>query len=147
MKFGMRMAGTALATGGLAIGGALTSAAAPVPAGQSGQAAVAALATCNRTLNVVTPTRYAVLPAAADLECQMGIGSAGPEVTPLQVSLNRCHGAGLTVDSIYGPKTADAVRLVQSKAGIPADGIYGPQTRRVVYWLFSNGSCARVLGP
>ncbi|GAB3829954.1 peptidoglycan-binding domain-containing protein [Kribbella italica] len=108
---------------------------------------MAALPTCYRTLKVVTPINYAILPAAANLECQMGIGSAGPQVTPLQVSLNRCHGAGLAVDSKYGPKTAAAVRAVQAANGIAADGIYGPDTRRVVKWLFSDGRCLRVLGP
>lgn len=33
------------------------------------------------------------------------------------------------VDSVYGPKTADAVRRFQSMHGLSQDGVYGPKTR------------------
>lgn len=33
------------------------------------------------------------------------------------------------IDSVYGPKTANAVKRFQSVNGLTADGIYGPKTK------------------
>ncbi len=33
------------------------------------------------------------------------------------------------IDSVYGPKTANAVKRFQSMNGLTADGIYGPKTK------------------
>lgn len=54
-------------------------------------------------------------------------GSKGDEVTALQKALNKA-GANLTVDGVYGPKTAAAVTAYQKSNGLTQDGKAGPQT-------------------
>jgi hypothetical protein len=49
-------------------------------------------------------------------------------VERLQIDLNDCYLAGLTVDGEYGPDTENAVRAVQAEEGVSQDGDYGPQT-------------------
>jgi hypothetical protein len=80
--------------------------------------------------------------------CVLGSGNAGNPTRVLQRSLNRCYQQGLTVDGIYGPRTATAVRNVQRRHGIAVDGIYGPQTSRTMRfaWWSPYGdfiTCAR----
>ena len=53
--------------------------------------------------------------------------SKGPDVREIQELLNR-HGANLTVDGDFGPKTDAAVRAFQSSRGLDVDGIVGPKT-------------------
>jgi hypothetical protein len=54
-------------------------------------------------------------------------GSSGQQVRDVQ-GLCNAHGHALVLDGIFGPRTAGAVRAVQSSAGIAVDGIVGPQT-------------------
>jgi peptidoglycan hydrolase-like protein with peptidoglycan-binding domain len=49
-------------------------------------------------------------------------------VERLQIDLDDCYGAGLTVDGEYGPDTEAAVKAVQASEGVPQDGDYGPIT-------------------
>ncbi len=63
-------------------------------------------------------------------------GSRGSAVTSLQQQL-RTHGHfSSTVDGVFGPLTASAVRSFQSARGLTADGIAGPQT----FAALANGS-------
>lgn len=67
-------------------------------------------------------------PATADRLLKRGM--RGPEVTGLQERLNAAPGARrtLTVDGIFGPQTARAVRVFQRQCGLDVDGIAGPDT-------------------
>lgn len=56
-------------------------------------------------------------------------GARGPEVTQLQQFLQSQGFSPGNIDSIFGPKTAAALKLFQKKAGISVDAIVGPQTR------------------
>ena len=55
------------------------------------------------------------------------LGDVGPAVGVLQEKLNR-QGAGLDVDSDFGPATHRAVRKFQRATGLEVDGIVGPAT-------------------
>ncbi|MGW1888416.1 peptidoglycan-binding domain-containing protein [Streptomyces sp. NPDC001970] len=67
-------------------------------------------------------------------QCHLQQGYANNGVAELQRNLNRCYNQGLAVDSQYGPKTAQAVRNVQSRLGITVDGVFGPQTSNAMVW-------------
>lgn len=54
-------------------------------------------------------------------------GSNGPAVRELQQKLNT-HGANLSVDGDFGPKTARAVESFQRRNNLSADGVVGPKT-------------------
>jgi Putative peptidoglycan binding domain len=84
-----------------------------------------------------------------DINCVLGLGNATDGVYKLQDALNRCYGAGLVQDGIYGPATRGAVVRVQQYEGIPADGVYGPQTRGAMKWPVYNadGSFDRCTRP
>lgn len=64
------------------------------------------------------------------------LGSRGPAVAELQRVLNAWYPRDLqpplTVDGVYGPLTAAAVRLCQQRAGLPVDGVAGSRTRAVL---------------
>ncbi|TCO62889.1 peptidoglycan hydrolase-like protein with peptidoglycan-binding domain [Actinocrispum wychmicini] len=53
-------------------------------------------------------------------------------VTELQSLLNQ-HGAGLSLDGIFGPATLAAVKAFQADNAPPADGIVGPNTKYALY--------------
>lgn len=55
-------------------------------------------------------------------------GSRGSNVRTLQTILNDNGVNAGTVDGVFGPKTATAVRDFQRSVGITVDGIAGPQT-------------------
>ena len=52
----------------------------------------------------------------------------GDKVKVLQTNCNDFFGSGLVIDGIFGEKTQDAVRFMQSALGCTMDGIYGPIT-------------------
>ena len=52
----------------------------------------------------------------------------GDKVKVLQTNCNDFFGSGLVIDGIFGEKTQDAVRFMQSALGCTMDGIYGPVT-------------------
>gem|GEM_PF-2366365 len=58
------------------------------------------------------------------------IGSRGPSVSLLQSKLNSAliPSPRLVADGVFGPKTAQAVKLFQQRSGLPADGIVGAKT-------------------
>lgn len=77
-----------------------------------------------------------------------GDSSVSPNAIPsniqaVQTWLNTCHGAGLTVDGLYGPRTRAAlIRAWQTQAGgLEVDGIFGPECRaKAAKTLLRRGS-------
>jgi N-acetylmuramoyl-L-alanine amidase len=80
------------------------------------------------------------------------------DIKNLQAGLNELHKDGhlalsknLDIDGIYGPKTKEAVKLLQHQIGSSADGIWGPDTKNK--FLGSNlssyktGGLADFTGP
>lgn len=65
--------------------------------------------------------------AASEPYYYSGVGYS-PEVIQIQKALNAKVGANLTVDGQFGPLTASAVKVFQSKNGLAVDGIVGPNT-------------------
>lgn len=68
-----------------------------------------------------------------DTNCVLRLGDRGAGVLVLQDALARCL-YKITLDGVFGPETANAVRFVQGSNGIPVDGVYGPKTRDVMGW-------------
>lgn len=72
------------------------------------------------------------------------IGSTGPNVVVLQVSLNRISQSYPAIpkipalDGIYGPQTEAAVRALQQIFGLEADGVVGPATWYEIVRLYSG---------
>lgn len=60
-------------------------------------------------------------------------GNAGAHVIELQTLLNEQAGAGLPVDSLFGPATRKAVVAFQDKKGLDRDGVVGPKTWGALY--------------
>jgi hypothetical protein len=59
--------------------------------------------------------------------CAFERGFVGADVARAQQFLNNEVQAGLTVDGVYGGRTADAVKVFQTRNGLPQDGlIAGP---------------------
>lgn len=54
-------------------------------------------------------------------------GSTGETVKALQSALNRA-GYAVTVDGVFGSKTATAVKAFQAKHGLLQDAVAGPKT-------------------
>lgn len=67
-------------------------------------------------------------------------GSRGSAVSTLQKQLNQ-HGAGISVDGVFGSKTLSSVKAFQRAAGISADGVVGPTT-----WSKLSSSSASIGG-
>jgi hypothetical protein len=84
------------------------------------------------------PTWRASLPSinheARDVNCELARGNATDGVSKLQDALNRCYGANLARDGIFGPRTEEALRAAQDFENITVDGRYGPQTRAHLKW-------------
>jgi len=59
-------------------------------------------------------------------------GSANGDVWDVQYRLNVLGLYTDTLDGVYGPKTAAAVRSFQARYGLAADGIVGPSTWRAL---------------
>jgi peptidoglycan hydrolase-like protein with peptidoglycan-binding domain len=87
----------------------------------------AATAETTTTTPSTTTSKTTTTTAKATQGTILTIGSQGAAVKELQEKLNAL-GYKLTVDGIYGNKTADAVKDFQSKNGLRADGIVGPKT-------------------
>ena len=66
-------------------------------------------------------------------------GSKEHPVRTLQYLL-RARGHAVTVDGIFGPKTAAAVRAFQNAKHLTADGIVGPKTWSALILQVSEGS-------
>jgi hypothetical protein len=64
------------------------------------------------------------------LVIQVQQGSSGDAVRAVQLLLRDKFGYTLTVDGIFGPQTADAVKSFQTDKGLISDGIVGPLTWR-----------------
>ncbi|WP_240613239.1 peptidoglycan-binding domain-containing protein [Brachybacterium endophyticum] len=67
-------------------------------------------------------------------------GSSGSAVKTLQRSLNE-HGAGISVDGVFGSRTLSSVKAFQRAAGISADGVVGTNT-----WAKLSSSSANIGG-
>lgn len=59
---------------------------------------------------------------------QVSQGKTGPEVRAVQKLLKDKFGYNITVDGIFGPDTANAVKNFQTSKGLTSDGIVGPNT-------------------
>ncbi|MCE7080381.1 peptidoglycan-binding protein [Streptomyces sp. ST2-7A] len=90
----------------------------------------------------------APLPAASggSFSCVMGRGAGGEHVKALQWSLNRCEGARLDVDGVFGPATESALRTARSRNGVASDGVYGPNTRNAMRWEIRRSSGSTYCG-
>jgi peptidoglycan hydrolase-like protein with peptidoglycan-binding domain len=76
----------------------------------------------------LAPTVAAVPPVGTWPVLQQGSANVAVAVRSLQYLLD-AHGAGLTVDGIFGPRTNSAVRNYQAASHkLVVDGIVGPQT-------------------
>ena len=72
-------------------------------------------------------------------------GNAGPMVGYLQQALNVLIGAGLVVDSDFGPATQQAVRDFQAANGLAVDGIVGPNTWTEILIVLNAGGHTNLL--
>ncbi len=73
------------------------------------------------------------------------MGSRGPLVRGLQLSLATWGFAPGAADGIYGANTVEAVRALQGKLGLPTDGVFGPQTAAAVKVDLSKGRSGSTL--
>lgn len=62
-------------------------------------------------------------------------------VSVLQVALNSCYSAGITVDGVFGPATRAALIKAQKSDGVVADGIFGPATREAMWFPVKGVGC------
>lgn len=70
------------------------------------------------------------------------MGSRGPAVSQLQVKLNSAlvPSPRLATDGVFGPKTAQAVRLFQQRKGLLADGVVGQKTAAALGLVLGGGA-------
>jgi peptidoglycan hydrolase-like protein with peptidoglycan-binding domain len=110
-------------------------------AGMAGVSASPAGAAAGRP--AVTPAPYALTAATGQAwpELRQGSNSAWPQVTvrSLQYLLN-AHGARLTVDGVFGPKTKAAVVAFQHAKGLSASGVVQASTWRSLVVTVHRGS-------
>lgn len=66
-------------------------------------------------------------------------GSSGGAVRTIQQKLVNWGYFSDTVDGVYGPKTAQAVKYFQQKNGLTADGIAGPATLKALGMSTTGG--------
>ncbi len=79
---------------------------------------------------IVLITALAALVAAFAAQPSAGMGK--PRVAALQIGLQAKGLYGGTIDGVWGPATARAVRRLQRRAQIAVDGVPGPQTRKAL---------------
>lgn len=86
--------------------------------------------------------------SSGNTACWLAQGDVSAAVHQLQTAMVKCNSGklgtpynetGLSVDSDYGPNTANAVRDMQYWGGIAQDGTYGQQTRGVMEWPTQPG--------
>jgi hypothetical protein len=105
----------------------------------SAASAATAVPTCGH-LTTFTPTDPSTkkpgtlqLPTTSagsgDMNCTLARGQQGWGVVALQLSLNTCANAGLTVNGVYDAPTQAAVTWMQGTIGLPTTGVYDPTTR------------------
>lgn len=98
-----------------------------------------ALPTCTKTVDWVDGTGHYRVPLPASgggsWDCIMGVGAQSNAVQTLQLAIRECNGHNIAADSIYGPRTRDAVREIQDRGDVAVDGVYGPQTQTVTRWI------------
>jgi Putative peptidoglycan binding domain len=66
-------------------------------------------------------------PTTEAISSQLNVGGSGPDVVILQESL-AAEGLPVSVDGVYGPETADAVRAFQEQEQLTIDGVVGSET-------------------
>ncbi len=66
-------------------------------------------------------------------------GSSGSTVRTIQQKLTNWGYFSDKVDGVYGPKTAQAVKLFQQKNGLSADGVAGPATLKALGMSTTGG--------
>src|SRR4051794_16776134 len=104
---------------------------------RSASAAIVLMAVAVVALGAPLPAAEAASPAPI---LEQGSGLSGPpstNVRRVQRILDR-RGFDLGpagVDGRFGPRTAAAVRRMQSRYGLVADGVVGPKTRRLLSLL------------
>jgi peptidoglycan hydrolase-like protein with peptidoglycan-binding domain len=76
-----------------------------------------------------------------NFDCLLGVGNVGPAVGDLQMALNSCNGAALSVDNDFGALTKAALQAAQRKVAVTPDGVYGPATRESLHWRDLVGIC------
>ena len=69
----------------------------------------------------------AAKPATKPANPVLALGTKGTDVERMQKALI-AHGAKLTADSTFGPKTQSALKSFQRARGLVADGVCGPST-------------------
>ncbi|RSM64817.1 hypothetical protein DMH04_50805 [Kibdelosporangium aridum] len=85
------------------------------------------------------------------LDCVLSYGAHGDGVAALQTALIYCNNAKYVTGTLsYDVKTAESVGFIQAATGVdPADAIYGPKTRKILNWVYhdgTNGTCAKYDG-
>ncbi|HKO34191.1 MAG TPA: peptidoglycan-binding domain-containing protein [Candidatus Limnocylindria bacterium] len=137
------MASTAI--GAAAVAPAVAHAAAPAAATHTAPLAASAvpatdLPTCGGGTRIDLFDAYAVVPSVGvndrNYGCTFGRGNVSSAVLKVQQALNRCYGAGIAEDQVFGPQTESALRAAQRQEGIFDDGVYGPQTATHLQWPF-----------
>ncbi len=77
----------------------------------------------------------------------LGNGSRGNDVKWVQQCVNALLNAGLTVDGVYGSRTANAVKAFQSKYGLTVDGVVGTLTRNKMLEVWRIAKATKTASP
>jgi peptidoglycan hydrolase-like protein with peptidoglycan-binding domain len=79
------------------------------------------------------------------LVVRLETGSTGEAVRALQRQLNEKRGAGIVLDSVFGPTTRSAVLSFQRHMGLSPSGVVGALTWRYLLWHFERPVFGRQL--